>query len=123
MWLAERDGKAVAGAIMCHDPNHVCYWHGAADAEAFKLQPVNLLIATVIQDACGRGAKWFDFLPSGGIGGVAQFKKSFGAEARACPLIRVNTAWSTLLERTRSMVRRRRKRQAVPRAVVQATGA
>jgi len=79
LWLADKDGRRVAGALVFYWNRHAVYWHGAALAEAFQHSPTNLLLAEVIRDACDRGIGVFDFNPSGGHVGVARFKESFGA--------------------------------------------
>jgi CelD/BcsL family acetyltransferase involved in cellulose biosynthesis len=88
LWLAFYADQAVAGALVLYAKRHAVYWHGAADERHFHLRPVNLLLYAAIQDACRRGFRWFDFNPSGGQQGVVSFKRSFGAQARACPLVR-----------------------------------
>jgi lipid II:glycine glycyltransferase (peptidoglycan interpeptide bridge formation enzyme) len=59
---------------------HVVYWHGVTDPSYAHCHPVHVLLATAIEDACGRGLRWFDFNPSGGLDGVEQFKSGFGAK-------------------------------------------
>lgn len=81
LWLAEYDGRVVAGALCFHSSKHVVYWHGAALSNYFEVRPVNLLMYETIRDATERGFRWFDFNPSGGLEGVKAFKQSFGAMA------------------------------------------
>ncbi len=88
LWLAERDKTPVAGAVLVFGKDHVVYWHGAFVYEYRSLRPVNLLLVTAIESVCGNGYRWFDFNPSMGMGGVEQFKSSFGAVPYACPVIR-----------------------------------
>lgn len=87
LWLAEFNGNIVAGALCFYSKKHVCYWHGAALEEYFKVRPVNFLISEIIEKACNDGFDWFDFNPSGGHEGVKKFKQSFGAEAKIAGLI------------------------------------
>lgn len=79
LWIAEFKGELIAGAWIFYWNNHVVYWHGAAYEEFFCFSPVNVLLADVIQDACERHFSYFDFNPSGGLEGVAAFKRRFGA--------------------------------------------
>jgi CelD/BcsL family acetyltransferase involved in cellulose biosynthesis len=79
LWLARAGGRPVAGALCLYGPCHVAYWHGAADEDAFPLRPAHALLAAALSDAAARGFAWFDFGPSGGLGGVARFKRGFGA--------------------------------------------
>lgn len=87
LWLADYEGKVVAGALCFYAKKHVVYWHGAALKQYFNLRPVNLLICEIIKDACEKGYNWFDFNPSGGHAGVSDFKKSFGAMSLPSPVI------------------------------------
>lgn len=87
LWIAEREGRLLAGALCLHARSHVVYWHGAARADAFPLRPVHLLVRTAMQEAQQQGCAWFDFNPSGGQPGVAAFKRHFGAEEIACPVV------------------------------------
>lgn len=87
LWLAEKDGAPVAGALCLYSRNHVSYWLGGALEEFFPLRPVQLLLRETISDACARGLAWFDFNPSGGHEGVAAFKRGFGAGTKPAPLV------------------------------------
>ena len=92
LWLAEHDGRAVAGALCLESPGHIAYWHGAALDDAFGMRPVNLLLQEAIRDACERpGVTWFDMGSSGPLDGVRAFKKSFGAQPLPCPSVRLET--------------------------------
>lgn len=87
LWLAEYDSQIVAGVLCLYAKQHVVYWHGAALSEYFKLRSVNLLIYDAIKHSCEDGYLWFDFNPSGGLEGVRNFKKSFGAEPLFCNIL------------------------------------
>jgi len=93
LWVAERDGELLAGALCFYARSHVGWWHGAAFESAFHLRPVNLLLAEAIRDASRCGYSWFDFNPSGGHAGVESFKRRFGATPLAAPVIRTATGW------------------------------
>jgi lipid II:glycine glycyltransferase (peptidoglycan interpeptide bridge formation enzyme) len=82
LWLAEHDGAAVAGAICLYQGATVAYWHGALDAAHQELRPATFLHAHVMRCAAEAGYRWYDFGPSGGQGGVMQFKQRFGAAER-----------------------------------------
>jgi len=87
LWIAERDGRIAAGAILLHGRNHTAYWHGASDTAEQRTRAANLLFAKIIEDTCKKGQRWFDFNPNMGISGVDAFKKSFGALAFDAPVI------------------------------------
>ncbi len=91
LWIAEHDGRVVAGALCLDAPLHVAYWHGAARAEDLALRPVHLVLLRAIRDACERGKRWFDFNPSGGLAGVERFKESFGTRVLASPIVERST--------------------------------
>ncbi len=93
LWLAEFEGRTVAGALCLHGVEHISYWHGAAMADSFHLRPVHLLMFEVMRDACERGYTWFDFNPTGALEGVRAFKKSFGADAKDTPVVRLRPRW------------------------------
>ena len=97
LWLAKHDQAAIAGAICLYAKNHVAYWHGAALETHFSLRPVHLLMREIIHAACQSGFTWFDFNPSGGLAGVAAFKKSFGASVLSCPVIATKSPAARLL--------------------------
>ena len=73
LWLATVNREVVAGALCLYARRHVVYWHGAALEEHFPKRPVHLLLSDVIEDACERGYRWFDFNPSGPLEGVRAF--------------------------------------------------
>ena len=89
LWLAEYEKKIIAGALCLYSKKHAVYWHGAALSDYFHLRPINLLMYEVIKDACEKNYLWFDFNPSGGHEGVKAFKRSFRAEALACPIVHI----------------------------------
>jgi hypothetical protein len=82
IWLAEKDGKIIAGAVIFYWNNIVLYWHGVALQDYFSCYPNNMLHMEIIKDATAKGYRYYDFGPSGGQEGVVWFKKSFGAEKR-----------------------------------------
>lgn len=80
IWVTEVNGEIASGALICEWNGHVDYWHGAAKSEFFDYRPNDILHAKIIEDAVERGAKIYDFNPSGGHDGVVKFKKGFGPE-------------------------------------------
>ncbi len=98
LWVAELNREFTSGAICFYQNKHVVYWHGAAYARYFDMRPVNLLHAEIIKDACESGYNWYDFNPSGGHRGVANFKKSFGAKAYKSNVLTYRSAPVKLLQ-------------------------
>jgi CelD/BcsL family acetyltransferase involved in cellulose biosynthesis len=101
LWVARADGRVVAGALCFYASQHAVYWHGAASESHFEARPVNLLMATIVRDACKRGMRWFDLNPSGGHEGVERFKRSIGAQRCECPVVTTTTALMRLAQSIR----------------------
>ena len=87
LWLVCREENPVGGALVFYARRHAVYWHGAADAAWFPLQPINLLIQDIVLDALRAGCWWFDFNPSGSHKGVADFKLHCGGVPIPSPVI------------------------------------
>jgi predicted N-acyltransferase len=104
LWLAIHENEIVAGAICLYSPRTVVYWHGAALASHFALRPVNLLLHEIIKDASEHGFRWFDFNPSGGLEGVKNFKKSFGATALASDVLQMTSPAVAAISNCRSLL-------------------
>lgn len=84
LWIAEFDGRLIAGAICFYQNRHVVCWHNASYEQYFNLRPVNLLYSEMIKKACESEYKWYDFNPSEHLEGVEKFKKSFGSKPYRC---------------------------------------
>ena len=87
LWLAEIDGELGSGALVFYWNRHLDYWHGAAHEEYFDDRPNNLLHPRIMEhakgiedDDGGQQFEIYDFNPSGGHEGVANFKSRFGSE-------------------------------------------
>lgn len=91
LWLAERDGEILGGALNFYWNQHAVGWHAAARAEALDSHAFPILVADAMEDACARGFRWFDLNPSGGLEGVAAFKSRFGGERRLVRRFRYQT--------------------------------
>lgn len=78
-WLAEADGRIVAGVLALAWNTTIVYWHGAALQEFFRHYPNNLLHAEIMARGCAGGFRLYDMGSSAGLAGVARFKESLGA--------------------------------------------
>lgn len=105
LWLAEAEGRVLAGAWVFYWNRHAVYWHGATDEAYSSHRPANVLHAHVIEDACARGYLWYDFNPSGGHEGVVRFKRSFGAVERPIRVWRYRSASAELLTSVKGLLR------------------
>lgn len=85
LWLAEVGGRVAAGAWVCYWNGNAIYWHGAAHEAFLNLHPSVVLHTEIIRDALERGCGVYDFNASGGLAGLAEFKRRFGAEQRPVP--------------------------------------
>jgi lipid II:glycine glycyltransferase (peptidoglycan interpeptide bridge formation enzyme) len=102
LWLAVYQNQIISGTLCFYAKKHVVYWHGATLEDFFNLRPVNLLMYESVKDACEQGYSWFDFNPSGGHEGVKEFKKRFGTEALACPVLENKSPFLKTLNQVRS---------------------
>jgi hypothetical protein len=80
LWLAEVDGRVVAG-------NWVFYWnqiatclHGAAHRDFLGYRPFNVLDIEIVRDAVLRRYTYYDLGPSGGLEGVIAYKDGYNAK-------------------------------------------
>lgn len=80
IWIAECRGEAIATDLLFYGKGDVQYFAGASAREFSALQAPKLLMSEIIQDACHRGYLSLNFGASGGLSGVEQFKRLFGAE-------------------------------------------
>lgn len=101
LWMASKDRKDIAGVIVAHNERDTAYYlANASDETYWHYCPNNLLLASVIEDACERSLSQFDFLPSGRIASVEKFKESFGAVLSIVPEFWVKGYLPTLKCRT-----------------------
>jgi CelD/BcsL family acetyltransferase involved in cellulose biosynthesis len=90
LWLARYDGVIVSGELCLYARRHVVSWHAATLQDYLRSHVAKVQIFHVIQDACARGYRWFDFNPSAGLEGVRTFKESFDAQPLPAPLVYVD---------------------------------
>jgi hypothetical protein len=80
MWLAEHEGRIVAGDLNFALHDMVVNWGNVSRDSARALAPNNLLHDAAIEEGRRAGAALMNFGASAGIEGVDAFKASFGAE-------------------------------------------
>jgi CelD/BcsL family acetyltransferase involved in cellulose biosynthesis len=105
LWLAEGEGRVISGAWIFSWNGHVVYWHGATDDAYFDWYPSIVLHTEIIRDAAARGCAIYDFNPSGGLAGVAEFKRRFGAEQRPVRRLTYGSRAIALLRSLRGSLR------------------
>ncbi|MFQ5511345.1 MAG: lipid II:glycine glycyltransferase FemX [Candidatus Krumholzibacteriia bacterium] len=79
MWLAEHDGRVIAGLLNFAHNESVMNWGTVSMPSARQLAPVNLLHARAIEHAVDHGFSLYNFGSSAGLTGVDSFKATFGA--------------------------------------------
>jgi Acetyltransferase (GNAT) domain len=86
IWVARHQGKPVAAIVILRGRNDH-YTRGAMDKELAGPTRANFLLHWLaIQDACRRGARWYQMGQSGFDGDqVGHFKENFGARAFSFP--------------------------------------
>lgn len=86
LYLAEFEGKIVAGNLMTFYGGVATYLHGGLDGESRHLMAPFLLQWRGIQEGKKRGCQWYDFggcyskTEDAGKQGITRFKKSFSPE-------------------------------------------
>ncbi|MCP4144978.1 MAG: GNAT family N-acetyltransferase [bacterium] len=75
------DGKLIGGHLNFSAGGIVTAWNGATDLELKDIFPASVLIFTDVEEACSRGCALLDLGAHGGVDGVEQFKRMFGAES------------------------------------------
>ena len=85
LFLAEYEGKAVAGAVAIRLGETAWYLYGASSQEAKDAMPNYLLQYRMMLWAAGQGCKLYDmrgisgnFSPQSPLYGLYRFKKGFG---------------------------------------------
>ena len=75
------DGKLIGGHLNFSAGGIVTAWNGATNLELKGVFPASVLIFTDVEEACSRGCALLDLGAHGGVDGVEQFKRMFGAES------------------------------------------
>jgi hypothetical protein len=108
IWIARHCGEPVAAIVVLRGPNDH-YTRGAMNKELAGPTRANFLLHWLaIQDACRRGARWYQMGQSGwGDDQVSRFKENFGAQAYEFPELRLETFPITrLVQVARGIVKR-----------------
>ena len=80
LWLAEIEGRPIAGIIVFYWNTMAHYWRGASLKDYMDYHASTFLQWAAMQDALNKGCTLYDFAPSGSLEGVDEFKRRFGAE-------------------------------------------
>jgi len=85
--VARHEGRILGGTFTVRWNAKVHYLAGYFDPEARSLRPNVLLQIESIRSAIAGGFRWYDFLPSGGIAAVEEFKEGFGGAPLPFPIL------------------------------------
>lgn len=83
IYLADAQGRTIAGLVALNYKDTVCYAYGASDAKYLNYHPNDLLIWQTIQECCNARYRYFDFgKTSPDDEGLVRFKKHWGTETK-----------------------------------------
>jgi hypothetical protein len=100
-------GDRPVSAVLNATHGEVTYGIAAAtETDALPLAPSTFLIEEALAHAVAQGLRWYDFGPSAGLEGVAQFKESFGATPRTFIDQRAQTLTGRLYSAVRQPLQR-----------------
>jgi CelD/BcsL family acetyltransferase involved in cellulose biosynthesis len=88
------DGRLLVGGLLLEAGHHVSSWFTFADPDYRKLRAQELYFSTMLERYRDNGYHTFDFVQSGGLAGVVQFKEKFGAEPHPLRQIHSRSVWS-----------------------------
>ena len=101
VWLAERDGEAVAALLNLRGGGQIMNWGNVSRSEAWELAPNNLLHWRAIAAACTdrSGPRLYNFGGSAGLPGVHAFKAAFGARTHTYERLERVAPWAAWAKR------------------------
>jgi CelD/BcsL family acetyltransferase involved in cellulose biosynthesis len=98
-WIARRDGRVVSVQIVLRHGGRAVSWATLNAPEARDLRAGVLATGAIIQAACRRGDRSFNFGSSRDLSSVDSFKASFGGDERSYPSLLHEAAWFRPLHR------------------------
>jgi predicted N-acyltransferase len=79
LFLAEKAGAVIGGALFFRDGDSLFYWHGASDRAHSKAYPTCAIFDQAIRLACDEQRRTVNFGASLGVSSLEDFKSSWGA--------------------------------------------
>jgi hypothetical protein len=114
VWVARRDGVAVAAMITLVQGNVALAWRAASDRDvAGPARAMDLVHRHAIEFATLRGCRYYNMGESGGVESLMRFKTRFGATPREVPGFRFERLPVSSLTGPLSTLRRRAERTAL----------
>jgi predicted N-acyltransferase len=96
IWLADLEGKVVAGLLNVSHRDAVVSWGNVSVEAGRRVGANNLLHATAIEAACARGVSNYSFGANPGLPGVDVFKRSFAVRPHEYRVYRFEKPWFRL---------------------------
>jgi hypothetical protein len=78
LWIVWYQKIIIGGDVTLYWNNHCCMWLSYHDRNYSYLNARRYMLYQISLDATRKGIKYYDYLQSGGIKGLEQFKKSMG---------------------------------------------
>jgi len=86
LWTTLYDNKPISGCIGFYSQKKIIMFQSSSLSEYRHLRPANFEKYFLIKDGIEKGYKWLDLGTAGSNRGLANFKKSFGAEEIMCDM-------------------------------------
>lgn len=80
LWTVYYENNMIGGDVTLYWNDNCCMWLSYHDREYSKLQQRRYMLHNVFLDCKEKGIKYYDFLQSGGIKGLEEFKESMGGK-------------------------------------------
>jgi hypothetical protein len=97
--VRHEDGRLLVGGLLLESGQHVSSWFTFADPDQRKLRAQELYFSTMMERYRLNGYHTFDFVQSGGLAGVVQFKEKFGAVPHPLRQVHSRSVWSGWIDR------------------------
>jgi predicted N-acyltransferase len=104
MSIVRLEGKLIGGHINLSSGGITTAWNGATDLDLKDVFPASVLIFTDVAEACNRGCAVLDLGAHGGVKGVEQFKRMFGAESDSRKMYLKESMIKTTYDKVMSLI-------------------
>ncbi len=108
VWIAERDGAAIAALLNLQGGGQIMNWGNVSRPEAWADAPNNLLHWRALEAGCldAEGPRLYNFGGSAGLPGVHAFKAAFGAREHEVMRLEYRAPWLEWASRCLGTLRR-----------------
>jgi hypothetical protein len=107
LWLAEKEGQIISGALCFYAARIGVEWHAASLERSLPVKPADFLKQAAMEEGCSRSIDWYDLGPSGGHEGVRAFKAKLGPTSLQAPVVCLPSQRFTLTRRLAGGLKRR----------------